>query len=343
MLEYLPWSKKTLDNCISIHKNKMIPSLDFEFSSACTAANCIYCDSKPMVGPKTKGEMTTENVMELLEKCRDKGLRWIYTCGLGEPTEDNKFWDVLSFAKENGITISFFTNGLFINKEKAKRLMDSGACIILKLDTFEEDSFDRILGGSGRAKKIYCALDNLLNAGYGSNGDYTNLAFSIVPISLSIDGIPDVIEFAMKNGIFPSVGELEKSGAVFINNVYNELYIENEKLIRIKAILDYYFDGNYRRPICPSVLTGLHFNNMGKCIVDRETGLNCAWFMLNEPKISVIGDFHYNVDELLEIINCRRKEYFSKKTGNTIDGDFIFGGCGGNTKRIFELASKCLF
>lgn len=80
------------------------------------------------------------------------------------------------------------------------------------MDTFEKTAFDKILGGKGRAGKVYCALEDLLDAGYGRKERYTDLAFSIVPTSLSIQGIPKVIEFALHNGIFPSVGELEKSG-----------------------------------------------------------------------------------------------------------------------------------
>lgn len=342
MIEYLPWSKQTLDYCITAHSKRMIPSLDIEFSSICTGANCIYCDSKPYVGLKMEKELSSNGILDLLRKCSDKRLKWIYTCGLGEPLEDDKIWDVLDFAKENEIVISFFTNGMFISKEIAKRLKDAGACIILKMDTFEKTAFDKILGGEGRADKVYCALEYLLDAGYGRKEDYTDLAFSIVPTSLSIQGIPKVIEFALHNGIFPSVGELEKSGSVVNNNLYDSLFIENEKLREIKNILDIHFAGAYRRPICPAIITGLHFNNIGDCIVDRETGLNCKWFMLKEPEISVIGNFKDDVSELFNRMNQYRRNYFLNYADGIDFNEFIFGGCGGNVKDIFMLAKKCL-
>jgi hypothetical protein len=52
-----------------------------------------------------------------------------------------------------------------------------------------------------------------MDAGYGNvKGGYTDLAFSIVPTQLSYDGIRNVISFAKKNNIFPSIGELEQAG-----------------------------------------------------------------------------------------------------------------------------------
>lgn len=342
MIEYLPWSKRTLDYCISKHSERMIPSLDMEFSSICTRANCIYCDSKPYVGLKMENELSKNDTINLLKKCCNKGLKWIYTCGLGEPLEDDKIWDVLDFAEENGVVISFFTNGMFVNKEIAKRLKESGACIILKMDTFEKTAFDEILGGKGRADKVYRALENLLDVGYGRKEKYTDLAFSIVPTSLSLKGIPQVIEFALHNGIFPSVGELEKSGSIINYNLYDDLAINNEKLQEIKDILNQHFDGEYRRPICPAIITGLHFNNLGECIVDRETGLNCKWFMLQEPEISVIGNHNDDIDKLFDKMNRYRRDYFLNLKDNVEYSKFVFGGCGGNISDIFNLAKKCL-
>lgn len=342
MIEYLPWSHKTLNECTSAHSNKKIPTLDLEFSSVCTGANCVYCDSKPFVGSKMKNELTKDSMMILLKKCKEKGLKWIYTCGLGEPTEDAKFWDALSFAKESNIVISLFSNGLFITKEKAKRLKDSGACIILKMDTFDKKNFDLILGGTGRAEKVYQSLDYLLDAGYGSNTQYTDLAFSIVPTSLSLSGIPDVIQFALENGIFPSVGELEKAGNANKNNTYDSLHVGVDQLQEIKKLLDKHFDGNYKRPICPAIITGLHFNNMGNCIIDKETGLNCIWFMLKEPKISIIGNYKDDLDELYDTIDKIRRNFFSHYLDGSSYKD-VFGGCGGNRQEIFQKARTCMF
>ena len=44
MIEYLPWSKKLLDESISSYKNGIFSILDLELGGGCNL-NCIYCDS----------------------------------------------------------------------------------------------------------------------------------------------------------------------------------------------------------------------------------------------------------------------------------------------------------
>ena len=334
-----------LNECVTMHKEGMIPSLDIELSSICTAANCIYCDSKPHVGTIMRNELSQDIFLKLLKNAHNEGVKWIYTCGLGEPLEDKKFNDLLEFATTHNINISLFTNGIHIkNKGIAQKMKDAGICIILKMDTFECSSFDKILGIKGQAKNIYQALDFLLDAGYGNKEQYTDLAFSIVPTTLSITGIPDVIEFAVKNKIFPSVGELEKSGATLKNNLYKELSVSLFKLKEIKELLDYHFNGDYRRPICPAIITGLHFDNLGNCIVDKNSGLNCKWFMLEEPNVYEIGNYRDDIKILFNNVKEYRKIHFDINAFATQkqSDEYVFGGCGGNLNDIVELTLKCL-
>lgn len=345
MIEYKPWSKKVLNECIEMHKKGLIPSLDIELSSICMAANCIYCDSKPNVGCEMPSEISESNLIDLLFNAQKEGVKWIYTCGLGEPLEDKKFNSLLNFSIAHKINISLFTNGINITeKETAKKLKKAGVNIILKMDTFDEFSFDMILGSKGKARKIYKALNLLLDAGYGNDIEYTDLAFSIVPTTLSIDGIPSVIEFALKNNIYPSVGELENSGSILINKKYNELSVPTEKLKEIKDLLDIHFNGDYKRPICPAIISGMHFNNEGDCIVDKDTGLNCKWFMLREPDVTILGNYNDDLRALFNKLKSYRENHFAKNKLSLINHspNMIFGGCGGNINDIINLTLKSM-
>lgn len=345
MIEFIPWSQKVLNECIDMHKKGLIPSLDLELSSICTAANCIYCDSKPFVGQKMPNELLENDLIRLLKNAHGEGLKWVYTCGLGEPLEDKKFNSLLDFSIAHDISISVFTNGInIVNKKIAQKLKESGVHIVLKMDTFEESSFDKILGTKGKAIKVYKALDLLLDVGYGNNGEYTDLAFSIVPTTFSIEGIPKVIEFGLKNKIYPSVGELEKSGSVLIDKMDKKLSVPIEKLKEIKELLDIHFSGDYKRPICPSIITGIHFNNIGDCIVDKDTGLNCKWFMLKEPNVIVLGNHKEDIRELFSKLKKYRNEHFIPNKFNLLSQskEMIFGGCGGKVNDIINLTLKSL-
>lgn len=343
-IEYYPWSKKVLKESLDLQKCGMIPTLDIELTSKCSGACCIYCDSKPSVCVSgQKGETNFSQIEKVILDAKAYGLKWVYTCGLGEPLEDDKFWNLIHLFKAQHICLSMFSNGVFINDiYVAKELKEHNVNIILKMDTFNEEKFDMILGKKGTAQKIYAARDNLVAAGYREKDGYTNLAFSIVPTSLSIDSIPDIIAYCKQYGIFASIGELEQAGEVVNNGLNDALSIKHDDAIRLKALADAYIEGTYMRPICPCILTGVHIDNLGNCVVDRDTGLNCKWFLLKDPQTIKLGNISTeDIPELFHKVNAYRKKCFNtkfdliKSLGNI---SYVFGGCGGNPKDIIEMA-----
>lgn len=346
MFEYLPWSKKVQNDMIAVQRMGDIPTLDIELTAKCSGASCIYCDSKPEVGTHGEsGEITFPTMKKFLLEAKSHGLKWVYTCGLGEPLEDDKFWDMIHLLKANHIGFSMFSNGVFIKDINiARELKANNVNIILKMDTFNEGNFDTILGRKGTASKIYAARDYLIASGYGSKNGYTDLAFSIVPTSFSIDGIPEVIDFAKRHGVFASVGELEQAGEVINNNLSEALSISSEKVSHLKEVADAYVNGCYMRAICPCILTGLHIDNLGNCIVDKNTGLNCKWFLLRDPHTIRLGNINNeSIVSLFNKVNAYRKECFQNKDNEIKmlgDVSYVFGGCGGNPKDIIKLAME---
>ena len=347
MIEYYPWSKKVLAECLKLHDEGYIPTLDLELTAKCTKASCIYCDSKPSVGMRHPNELNYRETERMIKEAKDKGLIWVYTCGLGEPLEDVRFKKLINLLHKLDIRISFFTNGILIDKENAKWLHDCGVCINLKLDTFDENKFDQILGVKDAAKQIYKTLNNLIDAGYGKmEGNYTDLAFSIVPTQISYDGIENVILFAKENNIFPSVGELEQAGRTLENHHYSQLALTIEQIKALKKKVDQLLWPNYKRPICPTIITGLHIDDVGNCVVDRDTGLNCKWFLLREPLIKIIGNFR---EDDLSNLYTKVREYRRWCFNNNKDAiqeceetDYTVGGCGGNPKEIIKIAKEHL-
>lgn len=343
-VEYYPWSKAVLEKSLDMHKHGMIPTLDIELTAKCSGACCIYCDSKPNVCASGQlGEIDFEVVKKVVLDAKEYGLKWVYTCGLGEPLEDDKFWNLIHLLKENNICMSMFSNGIFIKDiYMARELKEHNVSIILKMDTFDENKFDTILGKKGTAKKIYAARDNLIAAGYCAKDGYSNLAFSIVPTSLSMEGIPDVIAYSKKYGIFSSIGELEQAGEVIHNNLNDKLSIAYSDVAKLKVLADAYIEGTYMRPICPCILTGVHIDNLGNCVVDKDTGLNCKWFLLKNPQIIKLGNIYTNgIFELFCKVNKYRKNCFKEKADlikSLCNVSYVFGGCGGNPKDIIELA-----
>jgi len=288
-------------------------------------------------------ETNGEVLMNALRESVSLGLQWVYTCGLGEPLEDNNFWEILHYIKTSNVRMSMFTNGIFITDVNvARELKECNVNIILKVDTFDECNFNKILGRPNVAAKIYAARDYLLSAGYAQQDKYTDLAFSIVPTSLAYNGISEVVNYCKKYKIFASIGELEYAGAVVFSNLKPTLDLTQEQVANVRAIANEYCQGYYMRPICPCIMTGLHIDNCGNVIVDRLTGLNCKWFMLHDPDIVIIGSIYETpIKELFDQVIEYRKSAFRDNTdaiAKAGDVSYAFGGCGGNPKHIIELA-----
>lgn len=354
MISYYPWSEDVLGECLAGHDRGELPTLDLELTAKCTYASCIYCDSKPEVGRRHRNELNYRETEKLLEDASKLGLRWIYSCGLGEPLEDTRFGKLVETASHLGVRVSIFTNAISVDRARARWLHEHGACLIVKLDTFDEATFDVILGKKGAAHKIYKAVEFLLGAGYGRHCEdgHTDLAFSIVPTSLTfsqIDGVNqlnDVIEFAKENNIFPSIGELEQAGRVLDKKSYGNLAISGKDMLLLKEKVERLLWEGYTRPICPTIITGLHIDNVGECVVDRETGLNCKWFLLKEPMVRELGNVRK--DDLATLYQAARayRRHCFEANGNGVrrceSVEYVFGGCGGSPRRIIELARQHL-
>ena len=137
-----------------------------------------------------------------------------------------------------------------------------------------------------------------------------------MPTKFSIDGIVDVLNFCKKYGIFASIGELEQAGEVVNNNLNEKLSISHENIVKLKEEADKYIEGSYMRPICPCILTGLHIDNFGNCIVDKDTGLNCKWFLLKNPSTIKIGNIKQSkICDLFNKVNNYREHCFDIQKG----------------------------
>jgi MoaA/NifB/PqqE/SkfB family radical SAM enzyme len=293
-------------------------------------------------------ELPMVRTLDMLRQAHAIGLRWVYCCGLGEPLEDQRFRQIIEVCSQAGTQVSLFTNALEIDESIATWLYKNGVNLIVKLDSLNEEHFDRILGRRGAAREAYRAIECLLSAGYGRNcGDgLTDLAFSIVPTSITLHDIAEVIGYAVQVHAFPSVGELEQAGRVIEKHDYSTLALSQEDIDDLRNEIESLLWKGYTRPICPSIVTGLHVDNQGNCIVDRPTGLNCKWFMLREPDTHILGNVgEVSLKELLQLVCAYRRECFRKNEfyiANCEKTHYVFGGCGGSPREIIKIARSHL-
>ena len=329
MIQYKPWEKEEVNSLVN-QSNEKLPILDIQLGGACNL-KCIYCDTPKYGFPCSVNLSSIEKLMN------DGGIRWVYVCGLGEPTAPanlKHLKQILEWCKEKNIGLSMFSNMLNVDNDLLNYIDDGTLHVLFKLDTFDKEKMAYLYG---RDKgdiflKNYQALQEVTHA---KNG-VTNLGASIVPTSVNYNELPSIIDWCMENDIFPLIGQLEDAGNC--SKLYKELEVKKEDLITFKNYLSNNYGIDYEMPTCPATISGIHVTNTNKVILDKRTGLSCPWFWLDEPQLEVIGNIeNMRYDEITKAILAYRASKLPdvEEMEKNIEL-YPFGGCGGNAKQLLR-------
>ena len=331
MREYLPWSKVTLRDCIRDYKEGRFTILDLELSGACNYT-CKYCDSPD------RNKCFSVDTDILSSVLQDKQIKWIFICGLGEPTfgiNYEKLIEILEISKQKGIKCSIFTNLSFLTKDLLEYIDQEVLYILFKLDSFKEDYIKKFYGTNNAINQLD-NISELVKHVIIRNG-CTNIAASIVPNRYNKDEIPEIVSWCSEHDVFPLIAELEEAGKGEL--IFDELRLSKEELAKIKLDILLKNAEEPRVPICPAMISGIHINNSGDITVDEATGFSCHWFWLKNPAIKRIGTLTGTTkweEYSQKIIDYRlglTKSIVSKIDSFNDEGT-VFGGCGGSVRDL---------
>ena len=326
MLEYLPWSKTVFERCCNDYSNGHFPVLDIELGGMCNL-KCVYCDSPDRI----KAFTAKADIYRFVESDR---FQWLFICGLGEPTfstNKDELIHLLDLCKKHNVKCSIFTNLTNFNDELFKYVEDEVLYVMFKLDSLKPDVITRLYGNPDiDIDSLQDKIKHLLSLVKIRN-NCSNICASIVPTTENYEELPHLIDFCFENNVFPLIGDLEDSGLG--KDTYKSLKLSDKQLSVIKA----HFPEEYRIPICPSVLCGIHILHDGTVAVDELTGLSCHWFWLEEPKIYLmkkVWEYSSCEDIEKEILVYRqdRLQFVKNKVGKI--REMVFGGCGGDIKEL---------
>ena len=140
MMQYKPWEKKEVKSLISV-SNEKLPILDIQLGGACNLS-CIYCDTPKYGLPCSVNLSSVGNLM-------NGDVRWVYICGLGEPTASanlRHLKQIIKRCKEKNIGLSMFSNMLNVDQELLDYIDDGTLHVLFKLDTFDKDKIAYLYG-----------------------------------------------------------------------------------------------------------------------------------------------------------------------------------------------------
>ncbi len=331
MVEYLPWSNLVLDTCLQDYINGYFSVLDIELGGACNY-HCIYCDS-----PQRDIQCTVEveGVKTILQTGK---IKWVYICGLGEPTVGENLTlllQILQACKANQVKCSIFTNLANIDDRILEFIKDGVLHLMFKYDSQDSEACGHIYNDPNITDQLKNVqrIKEFVNVVDGR----TNIAASIVPTQKNKNQIPAVVKDCIDSNIYPLIAELEQSGKAL--ECYDKLSLSQAELDELKAEIEAILGEKYSVPVCPAVICGIHVRHDGVVTVDKHTGLSCPWFWLREPdtkKVCTFNNTDYNeiVNQILSVRTSMRKEVIEiigKPNEN------VFGGCGGDISELIKL------
>ncbi len=331
MYEYLPWSKKELSKSLQDYRRGNFSILDIELGGDCNF-HCQYCDS-----PDRKKAFRVD-FSKIDEVLHEGEIRWIYVCGLGEPTFGKNqavLEELLSLAEKYHVRCSIFTN-IFNFSDKLLEYVDKEILYLLfKMDSMDIERLTDLYGVKHMSQQIEKVQEIARHVII--RGGCTNLAASIVPTKRNYDEICQVVEWCIDKKIYPLVAELEYAGAG--THSFGQLKLDREELSSIKWQIIENCCEDLKVPICPAMISGIHINHNGIITADEETGFSCHWFWLKDPKVKLLADFNKTGTwkEYSNLVRTYRegqietvRSYLDKKG----DELYVFGGCGGSIKEL---------
>jgi MoaA/NifB/PqqE/SkfB family radical SAM enzyme len=124
-------------------------------------SRCVQCSwgrSDPEYRDSMKEELSVLRIKEILKEAGNLGVKWVSFTG-GEPLLKDGIYEVIRYAKEQGMVTEISTNGFAVNKENARELAESGIDNIhISLDS-PDSLHDRLRNVNGAFHKV----DNAIN------------------------------------------------------------------------------------------------------------------------------------------------------------------------------------
>ncbi len=207
----------------------------WNFTNRCNLS-CMHCYSKADLD--AVDTLTTEDIMNTLDKFKENGVKFLIFSG-GEPLTRKDLFDIATRCKELGIITYLSTNGLYIGKNNAQKIIDTFNYIGISIDGSEKvhDHFRGLEGSFTESMKAV----KLLNSYEGSK---VGIRFTIT--KETYDDLAFIFELAEKENI-PKIyiSHLVYSGRG-LENLEMDLTKEQRREA-VNFILDkafYYHDNN---------------------------------------------------------------------------------------------------
>ncbi|MCK5609354.1 radical SAM protein [Candidatus Pacearchaeota archaeon] len=116
--------------------------IDMGITTGCNMV-CTYCYGvlQGRVGKGTRLDMPLDVIKNCFRDAKDVGVRSIALIGEGENTLNPHLYDALDYAKEINLDVSLATNGILLNEERAKGMLEALSWIRYNISAATPESY----------------------------------------------------------------------------------------------------------------------------------------------------------------------------------------------------------
>lgn len=206
ILQGLDYTEQQVDNTALLQ-------ISLSTSRRCNLA-CGYCFSNG--GIPRENELSTQERKDILEGASKMGAKTWYLAGDGEPFLDPDLFDLIDYAKKNGLYSVIFTNGTVLDEEIIQRVKERDVSLIIKWNSTRQEIFDEVTNDhvpliDHDGVNIPAALDKCIRAGMNELSP-TRVGVETVVLRQNQDEIDSMIEFCQKHNVYPHTERMFRSG-----------------------------------------------------------------------------------------------------------------------------------
>jgi len=194
---------------------------------------CVYCLSNaPFIDEKNnngKEKLSLDEIKNNIKQAKELGIKVVSITGSGEPLLYKNLKELIEFIKGLGFGVVLFTNSLLLTEGLADWLNDKDVNLMVKLNSFNPEINDKLVGVKGAQKVFLDKIGMLINLGFARD---KRLALNCIICKKNYNEIPDIFIFCRKNGIIPWIEIVTITGraktemklpAVMIESLYKKL------------------------------------------------------------------------------------------------------------------------
>lgn len=239
----LQWNNFSKIDVYNAMKNGRLLTLTVLLEYKCNL-KCSFCYTltKPF-----RDQLSIEEWKVVILEAKALGVQTILIAGAGEPLMLPYIWDVFEFINRAGLKTILFSNLTLIGNSEAERLFDLEINVIGKLNSFNQETQEKIVGNvPGSFVKMQNGLKNLLNAGLNRDrGDGTTmlaLETSVLPENLA--ELERIWIYCRTNNILPIIDTVLHEGNAK-KQEYDKFLVDYDSLLEVLENLRQFDIKNY--------------------------------------------------------------------------------------------------